>query len=107
MLKQLQFSAHHLASKALHGKMKYRIIIFDCTDALPNFNLCGKLLADFAFKSSFWAFASFDFSAGEFPPALPVAVTALSGKDLAIALGSGTDDYGSYYVYGFNIGILR
>ena len=107
MLQELQFSAQHLASKALHGKMKCRIVIFDCADALPNFNLCGKLLADFALKGSFWAFASFDFSAGEFPPALPVAITALGGKDLAIALGSGTDDYGGYYVYGFHIGILR
>ncbi len=87
--------------------MKCRILVFNRADAIAHFNLCGKLLFDFTLKGGFWAFASFDFSAGEFPPALSVPVTALGGEDLAIALWRGTNDYGGGDGYGFHIEILR
>ena len=86
--------------------MKCRILVFNRANALPHFNLCGKLLFDFTLKGGFWAFPFFDFSAGEFPPALPVPVTSLGVENLSTALGRGTDNYGSGDDYGFHIEIL-
>ena len=87
MLQKLQLSARHLAGKALHGKMKCGIVVFDCCDALLYFDLSCKLLADFTSKGGLWSLTGFDFSAGEFPKTTPFAVTALGGEDGGVPWG--------------------
>ena len=84
VLQQLQFSAYDRTFIAFHGKVKGRVVVFDGVNVIGHVYFCRKLLPDFPLECIFGTFTIFDFSAGKFPPALPFAVTALGGEDLAI-----------------------
>lgn len=69
MLQKFQLSAHHLAGKALHGKMKGRVVVFNRGDFLPHADLSCKFLADFTladysfqciFLAFLWIFVFFE-----------------------------------------------
>ena len=47
-------------------------------------NYLTELFADFSCESSLPGLSGFDFSAGEFPPALPLAISSLGGEYLTV-----------------------
>ena len=94
---QVQAAGDKGAFKALHAKVKVRVVPFNVRDFFSNADLRRKLLADFADKRFLRRLACLNLSARKLPPALPVAVTTRRGKDLALSLGSGAEyDCGDY-----------
>ena len=74
--------------------MEIRIVPFNGFQQVSDFDLRVKLLADLTHKSLLRAFSALNLSAREFPPALPLAISALGGEDLYVL------DYNrGYYFY--------
>ena len=86
------------AQEAVHGQMKIRIVPLDGFQQVANLDFRIQFFLDFTHKSLLRALPALDLSAGELPPALPLAITALSGEDLSVP-----DDYCSCYFYGSHI----
>ena len=87
----------------MHGQVECGVVVVHGADDFLRMNLGRKLFPDFALDALLWGFAFFDFTGGEFPPALPVAVAALGCKDFPFAafLVCAQDDRPAYG-YGFH-----
>lgn len=83
---QLQSAGNKSAFKALHRKVKVRVVPFNVRDFFARSDFRRKLLADFSDKRLLGRFARLNLSARKFPPALPVAIAPCRGKDLPSAL---------------------
>ena len=92
MLQQFQVSGYNLASEALHGKMKLRIIILHVTDVGKHGDTGIQFLPDFPDQGFLRRFPRFDLSAGKLPVPFPVTVSPLCGKNPALMKEEGGND---------------
>ena len=79
------------AQEAVHGQMKIGIVPLDGFQQVAYLDFRIQFLLDFTHKSLLRALPALDLASGKFPPALPLAVSALSGEYLTIL------DYNSSY----------
>ena len=77
--------------------MKIRIVPLDGFQQVAYLDFRIQFFLDFTHKSLLRALLALDLSAGKLPPALPLAISALSGEDLSVFYNDRC-----YYFYGFH-----
>ena len=95
MLVEAECAGFQLADEAVHCEMEGGVVPLHCGEEGADGNVGIEFFADFAFQGLLRGFVGLDFTAWEFPPALPFAVSALGGEDLVVA-----EDDGGYDVEG-------
>ena len=79
----------------MHRQMEGRVVPFDGFNELADLDLGVQLLPYFTDQSLLRAFSGLDLASREFPPILPLAISALGREDLSIS------DYYSRYDFDF------
>ena len=85
-----------MAEVAMHGEMEFGVVVVDgCMEAV-NYDFGIQFFFDFTHEGFFTAFSLLDFTAWEFPPATPLTIAALGGKDLVVV----NNDCGNHFYNG-------
>ena len=86
-------AVEEMAEIAMHCEMEFGVVVVDgCMEAV-NYDFGIQFFFDFTHEGFFPAFSLLDFTAWEFPPATPLTIAALGGKDLVVV----NNDCGNHF----------
>ena len=111
MLQEGQMRVSKGATETVHRQMKSGIVIVDGTYKRTDGDVGIQFLAYLANKRLLGCLTGFDLTAGELPPILPLAISALGGEDTALGIiddsGYNGDGFHGARVTGGRKGVLR
>ena len=81
-----------VAQEAVHGEMEVGVIVFERVEVLQARDVYVQLFSQLAQAGLLGGLTCVDFASGEFPQPVHLAVAALHGQDLVVAL----DDSGCH-----------
>ena len=89
-------AVEEMAEIAMHCEMEFGVVVVDgCMEAV-DYDFGIQFFFDFTHEGFFPAFSLLDFTAWEFPPAAPLTIAALGGKDLVVV----ENDCGNHFYNG-------